>query len=76
MQPALEVAEQHGHSLDSFFVGEIFETVFLNLVRRDAVPALLLCLEVKFFQFVVGQCQEIAQFVSHGNGSVSFAIGR
>ena len=44
------------------------------LSSGDAVPALLLCLQVQFFEFVVGQCQEIAQFVGHGCRSFSFAV--
>ena len=73
VQPAFEIAEEHGHGLDPLFVGQVLEAVFLDLVRCDAVPALLLRLKVEIFQFVVGECQEIAQFSGHGCPSVSFA---
>jgi hypothetical protein len=53
VQPAFEIAEKHGHGLDPFFVGQILESFFANFVDRNAVPALLLCLQVEFFQFVI-----------------------
>ena len=74
MQPAFEIAEKNRHRLDALFVGEIFQPVFLNLVRGGAISALLLRLQVEFFEFVVRECQEIAQFSGHGYRSVSFAI--
>ena len=53
VQPAFEIAEEHGHGLDPLFVGQVFQALFLDLVGCDAVPALLLRLEIQFFQFVV-----------------------
>jgi hypothetical protein len=42
VQAAFDVAEQHGHRFDALFVGEIFQTLFLNLVRGNAFEALFL----------------------------------
>ena len=72
VQAAFEVAEEHGHGLDPLLVGQVFQPVFLDLAGGGAVPALLLCLEVEFFEFVIRECQEIAQFSGHGSRSVSF----
>src|SRR5579872_106498 len=74
VQAAFEIAEEDGDGLDAFLVAEILCPLFPNFVRGRAIPALLLCLEVEFFQFVVGQCQEIAQFSGHGYRSVSFEV--
>ena len=38
------------------------------------ISALILRFEIEFFEFVVGQCQEIAQFSRHGYRSVSFDV--
>src|SRR3954451_14508819 len=74
VQAAFEVAEEHSDGLNALFIGEIFEALFLDLVRSGAVPALLLRLQVHFFQFVVRECQEIAQFSRNDLVSVSFVI--
>src|SRR5215469_6136410 len=75
VQPALKVAEHYSQSLNALFIRQVLQAIFTNLVGRDAIPALLLCLQVEFLEFVVGQCQEIAQFCRHGCGSVSFDVG-
>ena len=36
VQPAFQVAEQHGHGLDALLIGQITDPLFLNLMRRDA----------------------------------------
>ena len=41
VQPAFEVAEQHGYSLYSRLVGQIFESLFPNLVSCNPVISLL-----------------------------------
>ena len=73
VQPALEIAKEHGHSLDPLLVGQILQPLFLDLVDRDTLTALFLRLQIQFFQFVVGECQEIAQFIRHGWSSVSYS---
>ena len=73
VQPAFEIAEEHGHGLDPLLVGQILQPLFLDLVDGDAVPALLLRLQIQFFQFVVGEGQKIAQFIRHGWSSVSYS---
>src|SRR5579872_6979693 len=74
VQAAFEIAEEDGNGLNALLITEILGPLFAHLVRGRAIPALLLCLEVEFFQFVVGQCQEIAQFSGHGYRSVSFEV--
>jgi len=49
MQPAFEVAEQHGNGLDALLVGKVLYALLLNLVGRDAVSALLLGFEVQLY---------------------------
>ena len=41
VQPAFEVAEEHGHGLDALFVGQILQPLFLDLVdgRRGSCAA-------------------------------------
>jgi hypothetical protein len=53
VQAALEVAEEHGDSLDALFVGEILEALFLNVVRGNAVLALYFRFQIQLFQLVV-----------------------
>src|SRR5437899_12969451 len=65
MQAALKVAEQHRDGLDALLVCKVLDPVFLNLVRRDAVLALLFRFQVQLFKFVVRQRQKITQFGGH-----------
>ena len=67
MQAAFKVAEHDGHGLDAIFVGEVFQAVFLDLVRGNAVEALLFRLEVHLFEFVVRNGKEISQFSRHSS---------
>ena len=53
MQAAFKVAEQDGHGLDALFVGQVLQAFFLNLVWGNAVLALLLGLQVQFFQLFI-----------------------
>ncbi len=69
VQAAFEVGEQHRDRLDALFVGQILEAVFLNLVRRYAVLALLLGLQVQLLQLFIRKSEEIAQIVRHGTPS-------
>src|SRR5260370_37599852 len=69
VEAALEVAEKHGDRLDPLFIGQILEPLFLDLVSCDAVPALLLRLQIQFFELVIRECEKIAQFVGHESPS-------
>src|SRR3984893_5460149 len=69
VQAAFEIAEKHGDRLDPLFIGQILEPLFLDLVSCDAVPALFLRLQIQFFEFVIRECQKIAQFVGHESPS-------
>src|ERR1700680_2839391 len=69
VQAAFEIAEKHGDRLDPLFIGQILEPLFLDLVSCDAVPALLLRLQIQFFELVIRECQKIAQFVGHESPS-------
>ena len=51
MQPAFKVAEENAYSLDSLFICEIFQALFLYLAGTDTVLTLLFCVKVEFFQF-------------------------
>src|SRR4029077_13700500 len=53
VQAAFEIAEKHGDRLDPLFIGQILEPLFLDLVSCDAVPALLLRLQIQFFELVI-----------------------
>ncbi|HEX3871933.1 MAG TPA: hypothetical protein VHV77_15920 [Pirellulales bacterium] len=53
MQPAFEVGEEHGDSLDAFVVGEPFQALFLELVDGDALLALFFCLEIELLQLFI-----------------------
>ena len=59
MQPAFEIAEQHGDGLDALLVGEIFQALFLDFVGSDAVLALLFGLQIQLFQFVIGNARKL-----------------
>ena len=77
MQPAFEIAEEHGDGLDPLFVGQVFEALLLDFADSDAVPALLLRLQIQVFEFVVGECQEITQFIRHGcSFSLLFVVSK
>src|SRR5712664_1613845 len=65
VQATFKVAEQHSHSLDALFVGEILQARFLDLVNRHAILALLLRLQIQLLQFVIREFKKITQFVSH-----------
>ena len=73
VQPAFEIAEEHGHGFNPLLVGQVLDAILLDLVGSGAGLALLLRLEVEVFEFIVRECQEIAQFGGHGCPSVSFA---
>src|SRR5579871_3685994 len=53
VQTAFKIAEEHGDGLDPFFIGQVFQPLFLDFVHGNAVAALLLRLQVHLFQFVV-----------------------
>jgi len=74
MEAAFQVAEHHGYGLDPLFVGQVFQPLLLNLPDWHTVPALLLRFQIQVFQFIVGECQKIAQFVGHGCPSVSYSL--
>ena len=59
VQTAFEVAEQQSHSLDSFLVGQVFETLLLNLIDGSARQALLLGFQVQLLQFAIGKPEKI-----------------
>src|SRR5713101_329577 len=65
VQPAFEVAEQHGHGLETLFVRQILDAFFLNLVRGDTVLALLLGFQIQLLQLIIGNGKKITQFVGH-----------
>jgi hypothetical protein len=44
VETAFEVAEEDRHGLNPFFVGEVLETVLLDLVRGNTILPLLYCL--------------------------------
>ena len=67
VQTAFQVAEQHGHGLDSLFLGQVFDALLLNLMDGNTIPALLLRIQIHLFQFVVRNRQEISQFSRHGS---------
>src|SRR5467141_3994497 len=69
VQAAFKIAEKHGDRLDPPFIGQILEPLFLDLVSCDAVPALLLRLQIQFFELVIREWQKIAQFVGHESPS-------
>ena len=76
MQAAFEVAEENGDGLDAFFVGEVFDALFLNLVRRDALHALVLGLEVQLFEFLIGERQKITQFSRHDSPRMTEVVAK
>src|SRR5581483_4644509 len=59
---AFQIGEQDGHCLDPLLVRQILQPLFLDLVRRDSVDALLLRLQIHFFQLVIRDGEEIPQF--------------
>ena len=59
VQPAFEVAEQHRNRLDAALVGQVLETLFLDDIGSNALPALLLGLQVQVLEFCVGKFQVI-----------------
>jgi hypothetical protein len=63
MQPAFEVAKDHGDCLDALFVGEVLQPLFADSFRRDVAFALVLCRQVAILQFGIGNLNEIAQGV-------------
>ena len=63
VQPAFEIAEEHGHRLDALLVGQILEPLFAELVGRNTVPALLLGREVQLFELSVREFEKIAKWV-------------
>jgi predicted phosphoribosyltransferase len=63
VQAAFQVAEQHGHSLDTLFVRQIFQPLLTDLVSRNAILAQLFRLQIQLFQFVVRQRKKVPQFV-------------
>ena len=63
MQPAFEVAEEHGHGLDALLVSEVLDPVFLDLFRRDALFPLFFGLKIQGFEFFVRELKEAAQIV-------------
>ena len=72
VQSAFEVAEQDGDGLDALLVGEIAQTLFLDLIKAHAGLALLFGFEIQLFQFVVRNGQEITQFVRHASPQDKF----
>jgi len=55
-----------------FFIRQVFQPLLLDLADGDTVPALLPSPpEFMSFEFVVGECQEITEFVRHG---LSFSL--
>jgi hypothetical protein len=67
VQPALEVAEEDRDGFDALRIGEILETIFLDLVSGDALRSLLLRLQVEFFELPVGERQKITQVCRHSS---------
>ncbi len=67
VQTALEVGKQHGDSLDPLFVGQVLQPFFTNFIRRNAVGAVGLGLQVLLFQLIIGKSQKIAVFSGHGS---------
>ena len=55
VQPAFEIAEQQRYSLDSFLVGQVLETFFLNLSDRNALHALFLGMQIQVFKLAIRQ---------------------
>ncbi len=69
VQAAFEVAEQHGDGLDPLLVGQVLQALFLNLVGGNALPALLLGLQVQLFQLCVRKFQKITKFAQRNTPS-------
>ena len=64
-QPAFEIGEKDGHSLDTLFVGKIAQALIADGIERLARQALGLGLKVQLFQLIVGDLEEIAQLNCH-----------
>src|SRR5580698_4714976 len=69
VQAAFQVAEENGDGLDAFFVGEVFQPFFLNLVLGHTILPLLFRFHIQRFEFVIREREKIAQFVRHGSPS-------
>jgi hypothetical protein len=61
MQTAFQVAEENRHGLDAALVGQVFQAGFLNNLRRGAVLAVQLGLEIQFLQLGIGKYKEILE---------------
>src|SRR3984893_18226888 len=60
VQADFKIAEKHGDRLDPLFIGQILEPLFLDLVSCDAVPALLLRLQIQLFELARRKYRKIA----------------
>ena len=69
VEAALKVREQYRHGLDALFVGEVFEAFLADLVAGNTADAVMLGLQVKFFQLLVREGKEIAVISRHGSPS-------
>jgi hypothetical protein len=61
VEPAFEIGEADGDRLQPLLVGQVFDPLLLELVRRDPLHPGLLDLEVQLLELVVGDFEEIAQ---------------
>src|SRR4029077_17469868 len=50
VQPAFQVAEKDGHSLNTLLIRKVLDSLFLNPVYGNALQPLLFCLQIQFFE--------------------------
>ena len=65
VQPAFQVAEEHGDGLDPLLIGQVLDPRLANLVRGNAAGAFGLGSQIELFQLLVWEGKEIAILSRH-----------
>ncbi len=69
MQPALEIAEQHGHGFDPLLVGQVLQTLFADFVGCNPVGSIGLGSQVELFKLLIRECEKVTILSGHGSPS-------